>query len=204
MNRTLTAFIATTSLLGFHEIANGGIRYSIQSVALSNGYAIASGYVDTDGTLGAINVSNITDYVVDVTGPNPYTFSSVSPGITLSLDDAVGALFATATDLVLTSPGTMGTTTGLSWRALDNSRADCTDCRFTVNYSINNISSSESAGYSLLDVADNDPTISAGASFPLDQSITIASVPEPSAFIFLSAVGLGLLVKKYVNRKRSA
>ena len=70
------------------------ITYDVGTINFSGGHTL-SGTIDTDGTLGSLGSSNITDSDITVSGPFPFTFD-------ISTLSGVSDVSATATELTTT------------------------------------------------------------------------------------------------------
>lgn len=154
--------------------ASADVHYAVVPYTLSDGYAITGGTITTNDAL-----DTIIGWDVEVTGPRGYVFSDTNPGATLLPDEfAISPTEITIADL-------FGNSTGFA--ALDNSDADCTDCRQSLSYIIG----SPTTSYLILDFADNDPNISGQFTHNLSLGITVATVvPEPTSLALLMLGGL--------------
>ena len=59
------------------------VRYNVEPVTLAHDYAITGGFIETNGTMGPLAASDITDYEINVAGSLPFVFQPVKHGATL-------------------------------------------------------------------------------------------------------------------------
>lgn len=134
--------------------------YQIPSQSLSDGYSL-QGEIALDGSV-------VTDWRVEVDGPVPYEFTSASPSaLAIGFQGSAG---------LLSLDGSFG-----QLSAQDNRGPDCQACVQTLSWSDTSIQ------YQHADFADNSPSVVAVAS---REPGPIATVPEPSGFLCILAVGL--------------
>ena len=123
-------FCSVISVLCVTSTLHAAIKYTVHPVSLSGGYNLVSGFIETDGTLGELMPSNITDYQIVVTGPLPYTFEDTNPGasISISQNSAGQGLFATNSSLTVTDTDLdLGSLSIFKFRAMDNTDPECVD-----------------------------------------------------------------------------
>ncbi len=76
-------------------------RYVVEPVALSDGYAITGGFIETD-TIGPLRPIDITDYLITVEGEVPHVFSPSNPGASISIHG--GPVLAIDGQIILPPP----------------------------------------------------------------------------------------------------
>ncbi len=87
-NQILNRRVSLASLAALLLISLGTVRhaksdivYDINPVVLSNGFSLAGGFIETDGTTGAgFTAANITDYAIHITGPTNFSFLPTNAG----------------------------------------------------------------------------------------------------------------------------
>lgn len=189
MRTTILGAILVSLCLNIHASAEP-IKYQITPLTLADGYELTGGFLETDGTLGLLDSSNITDFSATISGPVPYTFSSSIDGTTVSV---VGELRADSSSLWIEEDTGSGGSLEIS--ALDNSAADCGDCHQDIAWLNSLESNTSSLTYDHHDHSDDMPD-SGFKSFTLaspQAALTIGhAVPEPGSSIGL-AVGVLVL-----------
>lgn len=94
----MRVLLQLTLLIAFVSPALAENRvYNVQPYLLSEGFSIQSGFVLTDGTIGALESENILGFEF-VVGPNQYVFASTDPLVSINI---LGDLIATPTDIYL-------------------------------------------------------------------------------------------------------
>jgi hypothetical protein len=179
--------------------ASASNLYSVDPVALSGGYAVSGGFIETD-SLGSITEANIIDYSINVTGPFPYVFTPLNPGANVDTTLPAGTtaeLSASNTSLKLSKQADHSFFVRLRFSASDNSfHPDCVSCDLSVGF-VTQVSSGEDVNFvslSMEDFSDSDPFINVISAGQPGNMIQIGTyVPEPSTFL-LACVACGIAI----------
>ena len=179
--------------------------YNVIPVTLPDGYAIAGGTITTNGTMGILNLSDITGYEIQVTGTVPYTFKPNNAASAIFLG---GLLIASPLDLTLqidSDPGSSGSNV-LSILSRDNTSTPCANCFQRVRWENVFLSPGEASTrrYEFKDENDNDPLIDSRLVTLPQGLLVVATVPEPTCFMMsllsMCVVDLAARKKSYAPR----
>ena len=204
-NRKL--FLTLTSLLclGSAAVATAAIDpgavYQVQPYALSDGFAVAGGFIETDGTIGALTIDNIMDFEIEVSGRMPYVFRPDSPGARFGI---AGQIVATPTTIeVSVDPNTSGAVSTFFVAARDNFDDLCSSCAQGVGYVCeveenpglpHSVHANVYYGYH--DTDGDDVTPSGHGDFSANFGpLVIATIPEPPTLLLLVVAYLGALTR---------
>lgn len=82
----LSACICASGVVMLDAHKTAAKTYFIEPIALSNGYAIDGGFIETNGTTGHIDATVIVDYEVQVTGSLPVLFRPTESSLGFYVD----------------------------------------------------------------------------------------------------------------------
>jgi len=123
-----TGILSAALFFSFFQFAGAqNITYEFEALSLGNGYEIASGFIETDGTQGILAPSNITSYAASLTGPIPFEFNSSNIGSKITFTGDIVADMSTLTIGEDTDPEN-GVLLGIRFAAVDNTNPECSDC----------------------------------------------------------------------------
>jgi hypothetical protein len=196
MNRHLghSLLIVTISITCPAAAFAESVIYRIEQVSLSGGYAIDGGFITTNGVLGQLSASDILDYEVHISGPLSFVFRPSGQSASTNIS---GQVIATATSIFIpVAPDPpVGERNQLSFAAMDNLPPECNTCTQTVTFAKLSSVSDPSGGTGLglaepvisffnsgLPVGDLVTITGGGTLRPL-APLTVATVPEPTAFM---------------------
>ena len=74
MNRLIAQMVAGATVAIASPFASA-TTYNIEPVTLDDDYAIAGGFITTNGDIGSLTSGDILDYLIDISGPVSYAFS---------------------------------------------------------------------------------------------------------------------------------
>jgi|GEM_PF-6582023 len=198
----MTRFVSIAFLIiGFGVSASrADIVYFVSPETLSSGYSM-SGFIKTNGTLGDLAPADILDYEINVTGGSiPYQFTPMNPGASISIGFG-GVLLADPSLLVNVDLFAGSPTQSFTIEAADSSDPNCvfSPCTQTIRWGAIH-GSDNTISY---DYEDDISTLADGiAVTAVGSQQLVASVPEPSAFMFLSLVGFfGVGTSWWRNRR---
>ena len=175
------------------------VRYVVEPVALSDGYAITGGFIETN-TVGPLTAGDITDYLFTVEGEVPYVFSpsnqfSISThGTVLATEGQVmlpavpaGSAFGVHNDISITS-------------RFDTDRGYA-NLSYATGYDIL-LSPSIKYDHSGIPDVDGDPfrLSRPRMNVPDHTTIVVATVPEPATATLMISCGVVVLFRARVRR----
>jgi len=207
----LLVCVVTALSFSLASTVRADIVYTVAPVALSGGYNV-SGFIETDGTLGVLSPTDVLDYQIDVSGGAlPFTFLPTQPGALLLLDGGgdESGLIATESALTLVDNNPGGAQVLLRIWSSVSPALGCggaqADCRQKFEWQLFDPPlSGDGTGvyvsYTLDNVNASGAGVVSSASFPAPLSIVVATVPEPSTFVSLGMVGLGILGNRRLQR----
>lgn len=177
------------------------ITYTVNTPNLPAGWSLDSGTITTDGTIGVLDVSNIEDWSLTITTPDPTTPFTFTPANSTVHDFTFGAdLIASATEITLGSVGggfpgnihfkSSGDTERVEFRTAQTSSP--------VSFQITDASATpDRTGVISYATGNDTPAVIASVS-------SSSAVPEPSSFALLGLCVAGLALQRYRSRKPSA
>lgn len=172
-------------------------NYFIQPVALENGFTIAGGFIETNGTIGPLVATDIIDYEVQLAGPLPVLFYPDAAGASVAIKGSV-----LASDVSISVPTVNA---GGAWNAFDLHAEEtflslCETCIQDLGW--NNLWKLATWRYEFM----GDPPVSppnppgffelAAVRLQPPIDIVVASIPEPNT-LFLGALACAWLISQH-------
>ncbi|MFN0125768.1 MAG: hypothetical protein ACKV19_03665 [Verrucomicrobiales bacterium] len=191
---------AVAMLTTLCSVANATIYY-IAPVPLDDDYAIAGGFITTNGRIGSLRELDILDYRIEIAGPIPFVFRAANDGAPAP---SHFGLTATPTDLYLETDATtsVGDSPTLHISASDNTLFDCGECYQSLRY-ISQSFPSDSRTEIMYSFVDENGGLDVRANLRLDPQtrFRVATIPEPSCLTLVSLASLiGIVRRRRRNR----
>lgn len=181
--------IMLLSFTSVSDVRAQPVAYQIEPYTLTNGYEVAGGFIQTDGTAGPLLAENILNYEVTVLGDVPFVFQPSNPDYTVRIqgDITSNSQGITASEDLATKG--IGSSATLEFRYF-NSSTGSPGVHLTYNYSVGTSHVDFLARYLWIGATQS---ISEGYSVPADENTIVASIPEPTTMLLsLAALAISL------------
>ena len=203
MNRLIAQMVAGATVAIASPFASA-TTYNIEPVTLDDDYAIAGGFITTNGDIGSLTSGDILDYLIDISGPVSYAFSPTNDGAS---GPSLFGLTATPTSLYLEMDATtsFSDSPALQFSANDSTVMNCHDCFQHIRYLSQSFPTEESRTDIWYVFREENNSLWVDVNFNQDPQIRllVATVPEPSCLTVMAwaiLVGIG----RRRHRKRPA